>query len=221
VWAELPPPTFDPESARRAADEILAGSQFDVRRSLLQRLLDWLGEHLPFGDADPTVGVGGEAGGGVGGIGWVVFVLLALAAAYLVVRYLRVGAFRRRRRREEQPDADVEVEQRRTPGEWVDEATRLEAAGRWKDGLRCRYRSLVRALVDAGVLADVPGRTTGEYRAELTGTRPDLAAPFAEATELFERAWYGDLETGEPQSRRFRELAALVAAGVHTTAVAA
>jgi hypothetical protein len=220
VWGELPPPTVDPEAARRAADQVLAGSQFDDRRSLLQRFLDWLGDRLPWGDADPTVGADGSAGGGVGNAGWVVFVLLAVLAVYLVARYLRVGA-RRRRSRDGRPDADVEVEQRRTAEEWVDEATRLEAEGHWKEGLRCRYRSLVRVLVDTGVLADVPGRTTGEYRSELATARPDLAAPFAEATELFERAWYGAVETGADESRRFRELAAGVLADLRTLPAAA
>ncbi len=58
---------------------------------------------------------------------------------------------------------------------------------------------------------DVPGRTAGEERAAVALARPPIAAPFAGATELFERAWYGGLPTGPAESERFRELATRVA----------
>jgi hypothetical protein len=71
-----------------------------------------------------------------------------------------------------------------------------------------RYRELVTALVDDHVLADVPGRTSGEYRLEYAGARPARADEFAEATDLFERAWYGAEPTGPEENQRFRELSA-------------
>jgi hypothetical protein len=96
---------------------------------------------------------------------------------------------------------------RRTAVDWRKEAERLEQAGEWKGGLRCRYRALVAELVERDILRDVPGRTAGEYRAELRDHAPGAAVPFAGASELFERAWYGDLPTGPDETERFRALA--------------
>ena len=76
-----------------------------------------------------------------------------------------------------------------------------------------RYRGLVDELVDDGVLAAVPGRTAGEYSDDVAGTLPAVAEPFDEATELFERAWYGNLPTGPDESARFQDSAGRVLAG--------
>jgi Domain of unknown function (DUF4129) len=43
---------------------------------------------------------------------------------------------------------------------------------------------------------------------------PAVAAPFSGATELFERAWYGDRPTGRDEADRFRGLADEVLTGV-------
>ena len=60
------------------------------------------------------------------------------------------------------------------------------------------------------MIRDLPGRTSGEYRADVAATLPAAAADFAAATELFEQAWYGDVTTGPDESARFRHLADLV-----------
>jgi hypothetical protein len=76
--------------------------------------------------------------------------------------------------------------------------------------LRCRYRALVADLATRGVLEEKPGRTAGEYRAELRGTVPAASQSFAGATALFERAWYGGRPAGADDAERFRELEASV-----------
>src|SRR5690349_24015139 len=53
------------------------------------------------------------------------------------------------------------------------------------------YTTLFRSLIDDGALVDVPGRTSGEFRAELAVAQPAHADAFTDATDLFERAWYG------------------------------
>ena len=87
---------------------------------------------------------------------------------------------------------------------------RFEAEQRWREAMRARYRELIRELVDDRVLVDVPGRTTGEYRAELAAARPPAAPAFDALTELFEIAWYGGRPTGATQHQQFRQLAAAV-----------
>lgn len=214
----LPPvPVHDPEEVRRAADEILGGARFEEpERSLVQRFLGWVADVLErlFGGDDGTV-LPSAGGGGGGGSPLVTIVLLVVAVALVVaaVRALRGTRWRRPRPVD---DLDVAVEGRRGAAAWDDLAHRLEAEGRWKDAMRARFGALVERLVDRGVVAEVPGRTTGEYRVDVRSTLPEAAGAFAEAADLFDRAWYGDLPTGPEEASRFRADAerVLAAAGV-------
>ncbi len=73
---------------------------------------------------------------------------------------------------------------------------------------------LVFALLGLAVLlAPSPGRTAGEYSDHVAQVLPEVAAPFDDATDLFERAWYGDMPTGPDESARFQEAAGRVLAG--------
>ena len=87
------------------------------------------------------------------------------------------------------------------------DAQRFEASGQWREAMRARYRELVGSLIDDGVLADIPGRTTGEYRSEFMAARPADGAAFRELTDLLEAVWYGGVETDAADNQRFRELA--------------
>ena len=73
--------------------------------------------------------------------------------------------------------------------------------------MRARYRELVRSLIDDGVLDDLPGRTTGEYRGEFVSARPTAADSFVALTDLFEAVWYGGIDTDAADNQRFRQLA--------------
>ena len=211
-----PVPEHDADEARRLADEILGRPEFaEPERSFFLRFVDWVVrqlERLFGGDGDPAQ-VGGE-GGGAGGSAWFTVLLLVVAVA-LVVVVLRAlqGTWTGRRRVEDDP-LDVDVEGRRDAAAWDELARRLEAEGRWKDAMRARFGSLVERLVEQGVVADVPGRTTGEYRREVRGALPEVGDDFAEASDLFDRAWYGDLPTGPEEAERFTTDAERVLAAV-------
>jgi hypothetical protein len=188
----------DPDEARRRAEEILARPEFQPPgRSPVERVLDWVFDRL-----DELFGrLGGIGGGGSAGlIGWL---LLAAGAATLVA--LVVTAVRRRPRRSPRDvkRAAVVVDRSREPRDWRDEAAGHAAAGRWKDALRCRYRALVGDLARRGLLDEIPGRTTGEERSQLAVTTPPAAPDFSRATDLFDRAWYGDEPTGPAEHERF------------------
>ena len=201
-WGQtLPPPTADPEEVRRGAEEILARPEFqEPPRSLYQRVLDWIGDRL----ADA---IGALISGGTGAV--VAWVLLAVVVG--VVGLLIVKAVQRDRRRrdgaDDGPAIGVTTDERRPAEAWSAEAERLEAEGRWREALRCRYRALVATLARTGVVEEVPGRTAGEYRTLVTRTKPPVAEPFAGATDLFERAWYGSEDTGPDDRDAFRRLA--------------
>jgi hypothetical protein len=203
--AELPPPQHDPEEVRRLAHEILARREFaPPRRSVVERVLGWLGDRL--GDLFDRFRPGSPGGAGTGGSNLVsAVVLLAAAAGAVALVWVLWRQRGRIRRRPATDDVDVEVTERRSVSAWEAEAARLEAAGEWKPALRARFRALVERLAGDGVVPDVPGRTSGEYRLDVRVARPEGADDFARAAELFERAWYGDLPTGPGEAAEFAE----------------
>lgn len=215
---EPPIPVHDPEEVRRLADEVLSRAEFDApERPWLRRALDWFLRQLErlFGGDPDRGGFDLEPGGaGSGGSRWftVVVLLAALALAVVAVRSLRRGW--RRRSRSAAAALDVELEGRRSAQEWDRLAARLEEEGRWKDAMRARFEALVDRLADRGLVADAPGRTSGEYRLDVQGSLPEVARAFADAADLHDRAWYGDLPTGPPEAERFgRHASEVLAAG--------
>jgi hypothetical protein len=200
----LPTPELDPTEVGRQADEILARPEFRPEpKGLVERALDAMGNLL--GDLfEALVG-----GGGSSVVAWAILAVVVAAVAFLVVRLGRTV------QRHPTQVGVVPVTAHRPSVEWRREAEEHEARGEWRQAMRCRYRALVSDLVARRVLRDVPGRTAGEYRAELAEAAPAVAGDFSGATELFELAWYGQRSTGPDESARFQQLAdrVLVEAG--------
>ena len=192
---------MSPEQIRQTADDVMARQEFQrPDPTVLERLQDWVAERL--GSL-----LEGLTGGGAGSlIGWIV---LVAAVGALVWSLTRLG---RSVRADPALSARVRIDEGRSPDAWRVDAAAFEADGHWKEALRCRYRALLGDLARAGVIDDVPGRTTGDYRREVEVGLPAAAAPMAEATELFEWAWYADRPTGAEDSRRFRQAADAVTA---------
>ncbi len=180
---------------REAADRILSRPELrEEQPTLLERgrdaVFEWVDDLLN----DVAGGGGGEL------IGWVVVALLTGAAVFFAVRVTR-GV-----RRDPGLAAEVPSVPKRTGATWRAEADAHEAAGRWRAGLRSRYRALVADLADRGLVEEVPGRTAGEYRRQVAGAMPEVAPEFTGATSLFEAAWYGGRRTGADEAARFRAL---------------
>lgn len=193
----LPPPQPDPTDVHQRITTILARPEFHrAGPSLAQRLLNWVQDLL----ARLVDAIAGSAGGGLVGT-----VLLLAAVAIVVLLVIRLT--RSVQTDPRAPGPDIEEHELRPPQDWRREAEDHERAGRWRAGLRCRYRALVGDLAGRGVLVEVPGRTTGEERAEVVAGAPAAAPAFGRATEIFEGAWYGNVPVGEPDVAQFRELA--------------
>jgi len=189
-----------PGEVRDKAHEILSRSEFSRHESIIERILNWLGglfSHINFG-----------AGSGSGFVGNLIGLALIAGAVFLLVR-LALALSRRTRRPKTGADSAVtiELEAGRDAADWRAEAERFEAAGEWREAMRARYRELVRALIDEGVLDEVPGRTTGEFRSEFAAAKPAKAHVFGALTELFESVWYGGRDTDASDNQRFRTLA--------------
>lgn len=210
MWAErgADPP---PEEVRSRLEEVFRRAEFQRTPTWWDRLVERIGKWLErlFGGSDaPTTG--GWGGPVAELILWIVLIGLAVGLVALIAV---VVARRVRRAPGDEAEVRVELEEDRSVRDWARLAAEHEAAGRWKEALRCRYRELVGTLMDREVVAAVPGRTTGELRVDVAGRSPDVAEAFSEATLLFELAWYADRPTGAEENGRFRELSAAVVAG--------
>jgi hypothetical protein len=182
----------DPSAVEGAARSILAGRQFrPPAANPVVRVLDWIGHQIS--RLLPSGGVGGP-----GLPSWAGSLILVAIVAVVAAVLWRSGAFRGGRGRvrrspavhEQVEDLDVAA------GEWMRRAGEAEAGGDWEEGVRCRYRAALAVLAAAGAVAERVGRTAGSYRRRVAEAVPAAAGPFAEATDRFERAWYGRRAAG-------------------------
>ena len=191
----------DPDSIRRAAHDILSQSQFRTAApSPIERARHWIGSQV-------SKLLDRALSGHLGIVGAAVLVLIVVLVVWLVVRVVR-GLY-----------ADTVVRGpavtgiRRAPADWLAEAVACEARGDWLAALRARYRALVAELARRGLVDEIPGRTTGEYRAEVSANVPGAAGDFAGATDLFEWAVYGHSPAGPGDASRIQQLADRVLEG--------
>lgn len=193
LLADLPTPTRPPGQVTHTVHAVLARPEYRHQGpSLVTRLwrdvLDWVARVLS-----------GVVGAGVGA--WLALLVIVGLVA-LVVWRLSSGVTR-------DPGRGVvfTAGMLRPAADWRAEAEAHERAGEWRQAVRARYRALVADLAGRGVLHEIPGRTAGEYRAELTDALPGASPQFAGATELFEGAWYGHRATDAADAAHFRDLA--------------
>lgn len=207
VGKALPTPTVDPAHVRSLTQEILQRPELrPPRRSPLQALWHWIATEL--GKL-----LGRLVGGGTGPRWGALVAVLAVAVVVVVLVALTVVRRGQVGRGVRGPVVVVRGHgSLRSAAEWRAEAAAHEAAGRWRDALRCRYRALVAELAGRAVLEEVPGRTSGEYRFDVDAALPGASPAFNRATDLFEEAWYGDRPMGPDEQAAFDELAQRVLA---------
>ena len=209
---DLPVPQPAPDDVRATADTIMARAEFNQAEPLLDRLAGWLDRVL--NSLFQTL-----SEGGVGSfIAWLLLAAFAGALAYVMARWLPgpIGRSRAGRR-----GIEVETNGRSdidhpNEAQWRALADEHQAAGRYDEAYRARYRALLAHLIDAGVLADEPGRTPREYHQELAQVAPVADTPFAELTENFEQVWYSPAHANERIVLDFGDLEARVLAGARS-----
>ena len=198
----LPIPTQDPATSNKKADDILDGKEFQrARPGLFQRFTTWLGDSL--GKV-----IDGLFSGGTGAV--VAWAILAAVVGLVVIVVARVVRTVQAEPSRPGPEMQIEVRRCRSSGGARPRGSRLARSGSPRCGAAIGRSSPT--WWPAGWCATLAGHTTGEYRADVAVALPDAAAEFAGASELFERAWYGDQPTGPDENARFRELADAVVA---------
>lgn len=207
----LGPTGQDPDAARDLACELTAADD-----------LCFPPEPEPF---VPSTRPASSTGGDAFGLGDLLVVALVIALV-LVIVWLLVTIVRNRVAAddEEEPedvdddlDAPVEdrvVDRERPPDTWRAAAAEHRAAGRYRDAIRCEYRALVGDLARAGLVDEIPGRTSGEERRQLAELAPAVAADFARAADRFDEAWFAATPIGRDDDERFLEAARSVLGAV-------
>lgn len=159
----------------------------------------------------PAVGSTGSGGGAAFGnlLVFLLVVALAVAIGWLIVVIVR----NRVAGDDEEDDVDLDVDldepverqidHERPPDTWRDAAAEHRAAGRYRDAIRCEYRALVGDLARAGYVDEIPGRTSGEERAQVSELAPTVAGEFDVAADLFDDAWFGLVAVDGADDGRF------------------
>ncbi|MFE3875038.1 DUF4129 domain-containing protein [Kitasatospora sp. NPDC059146] len=176
------PVTVPRDPARDAArDELLKAEYHKNDPSVLERVIDWIWDHI-------DRAMGSISGGGTDGTtGLVLF--LVVAAVIAAALWWRLGAPKRAVR----TDYGVYgAAGPRTAAQYRADAAGHAAAGRWTEAVREQMRALVRALEERTLLDTRPGRTADEAAAEAGRALPDQAAALTAAARTFDDIAYGE-----------------------------
>ncbi|MGK0277149.1 MAG: hypothetical protein ACI9N0_003548 [Ilumatobacter sp.] len=155
----------------------------------------------------------GGGGAGFGPIGTLLVVLL-VAALVAVVVWMVAKAIKEREMDDDDDPIDLDedldegvadriTDEQRPPDRWRRAAEEHRAAGRFRDAVRCDYRALVGDLARAGAVDEIPGRTSGEERAQLAALAPKISHNFDEAADIFDEAWFNNGEVTADDDTRF------------------
>lgn len=199
----------DPEAVRAAAREILSHPEFATHEMTWWRQLLYYVGHPGEALTDAFDWVLGQFSGGGAGvvIAWIAVAILLSAAVTLIVALTRTTSHDN-----VVPVGFVPNARYRSAAEFLADAERLEREQQWREAIRMRYAALLAELGASGFLRLRPGRTTGEYFAEVRSNLPVVTQPFGEATMLFESAWYGDVASTSVELEQFKACSAGVQA---------
>lgn len=192
---DLPPPGIPPDEIRRAVEEVLAREEFQpLQPSIPQRVLEWALEGIERilrTILDATTGSPTTT----------ILLLLLIIGVLAAIGVLLARGVRRNPVRAVVVQGDIG----RSPQDWEAEAQAHEAAGRWREALRSRYRKLLAELSARGLIEEVPGRTSGEYLRESLAALPAAADDLRAVTAAFEDAWYGSRAVSQADVAAVRE----------------
>jgi hypothetical protein len=183
------------DDARAAVRAELSDPRYsDARPGLLSRALQWVLDRI----SDLFDAVSGAFPGGFLGL---LVLLLVLVAIFVVVR-LRVG---RMRGSAAQPRR-VFVDRTRTAAEHRAASEAAANAGDFGEAVRERFRGVVRALEQRGLLDTRSGRTADEAAADAGRLLPDCAEALRDGARLFDDVHYGGHAATPEGYRRLVEL---------------
>lgn len=176
------------DEAREAAERELSDPIYHADDpSLVERVLDWIGDRL----IDLLDRLSGVAPGGITGL----LVLLAVAVLIAVAVKLRVGKLARTRRER----TTVLGARARTAAEHRAASEKALADGDHRTAVAERFRAIVRELEQRAVLEVRGGQTADELAAAAGAVLPDQADGLRAAARLFDDVYYGGRQATSAQ----------------------
>lgn len=191
-----PPVTTPRIPAREAAERELSKGEYHRNEpGLLNRILDWLWDHI-----SSLLNSAAQASPG-GWVGLTVIVLLLVLLA--VALRLRLGALR------PGPASDGGTLFDKGPRSAAQHRTAAEthaSAGRWNEALQERMRAIVRSLEERALLDHRPGRTADEAAIEAGKALPEHADELRSAARAFDEVTYANRDVDFSAYEAVREL---------------
>jgi hypothetical protein len=174
-----------------------AGSRLGERLfELLQKFMPDLNMNLP--------GLGIAPGtGGLTMLAW-----FLLGAAILLIVYFVVINFKGVGRRKKRIGGILEDDEpERTADQWLEQAERLQAEGRFREAVRCLYIACLVRYDDGRVARFRRHETNWEhlYRIEASPHNP-ASVDFRSLTQKFDKVWYGNRVRGIEDVEEFKEV---------------
>ena len=182
----------DPEQARSWVERELARPEY--QRSLLERLVSWLGDLW-----DRLTQAAGAASALSAGVA-VVLLVAALALLAVVAGRLRREPAPRR------PDGGVLAARETSPEDHRLAAEAALFAGRSAEALVEAFRALVSRSLRRGLVEGRPGLTAHELAADLSAAFPDHADALTRAAVLFDVVFYGEQDADPTDVRTVLDL---------------
>ncbi|WP_079123232.1 DUF4129 domain-containing protein [Streptomyces abyssalis] len=191
-----PPVTTPRTPAREAAERELSKAEYHRDDpGLLNRILDWLWEHI-----SSLLNSAAQASPG----GWVgLTVIICLLALLGMALRLRLGQLR------PGPASEASAlfaEGPRSAAEHRAAAETHAAAGRWNRALQERMRAIVRSLEERALLDHRPGRTADEAAVEAGRALPGHADALRSAARSFDEVTYADRDVDASAYTAVRDL---------------
>jgi Domain of unknown function (DUF4129) len=178
-WSAGVPVDLGRDEARDRARLELADPAYNAEPPLLQRIVEWVLEHV----GELLSRTAGALSGPVG-----LAVLLALLALVAVVVLRRTGPPARRAR----TGGVLFGTRRRSAAENRADADAAAARNDWRVAVIERYRAVVAELEERGVIDPRPGRTADEAAADAGAFLPAVAADLGAGARLFDAVHYGN-----------------------------
>ena len=188
------PATPGAQEAREAAEAELAKPVYHPVSDLLDKLWQWLIEHL-----DPTTAIPGIPPLLSGLIVLLVLVTCVVLLVVLLRRFRLVGRSRRAARRLFDDERDARALARA--------ADAAAERGDWDAAVVERFRAIIRSLDERGLIEDYPGMTAHEAAVLGSWALEALGEELTRAAALFDAVRYGEVVSTEEQDAWMRDLA--------------
>jgi hypothetical protein len=190
------PVTIPRTPAREAAERELSKAEYHKDDpGLINRILDWLWEHIT-----SLLDLAAQASPG----GWVGLTVISCLLVLLAIALrLRLGSLR--------PAASSEsgtlfAKGPRSAAEHRREAEAHASAERWNQALQERMRAIVRSLEERALLDHRPGRTADEAALEAGRALPGHADALRSAARSFDEVTYADRNVSASAYTAVRDL---------------